>query len=664
MTLRSDADGFITSGEPVKNLTRAGGGKSEVLLSGILGEVRAIRQAVSPTARGGSNRAAELATIARFAPAEPTGSRKGEASAAARAAQPGTGRRSPGWTGREVAQPMQRDERGRFTKKATNGDAAEETASPSGPASATFGTLHGRGVGIASAIGGTGMEEADPAVKAFNEVAQPLARGYSMLSGGDRAERQKTGWFRKIFGELRMFRAEETGFSKAAGKSLKALEEKPEAGAAAGGGGMLGTVLNGIKTALPGIATVLGGLAAAMAPLLAMLKVTEWAADTSQDKERVDALNEGAAKPAKEALQTVGIDKDADIAKAREATLEKRDGEYSKEQAARAAFKPAGLKPGSREFEDAFYRDQQAKESAAAEQAKKSPLRRGWESVKGSIVSAAQRVGIDPGVLAKIANFESGFNPDAAPIAKDSAKNRVRQYDGRMAISSAHGLGQFTDDTWLGTLRKHGEKYGISNAGALTKDQAAKLRGDKDLQAAMLAEFTKENIEKGRAIGGKDDDANVYALHNLGSGDGPKLLSAVKSNPSMSVRDALMQGVKSDKQRARIEQVIAGNRSLYGDGSGSVKDAYDRMGKVMRNGESFAIRAREASRPPVMASMPKAPTIRAPSIPAAADTQPLTVPLSSSSKPQVVTVAQAPADVGQDLRDRRIAHIATGGVAN
>ena len=46
MILKSDADGFITGGEPVKNLTRAGGGKSEVLLSGILGEVRAIRQAV------------------------------------------------------------------------------------------------------------------------------------------------------------------------------------------------------------------------------------------------------------------------------------------------------------------------------------------------------------------------------------------------------------------------------------------------------------------------------------------------------------------------------------------------------------------------------------------------------------------------------------------
>ena len=121
---------------------------------------------------------------------------------------------------------------------------------------------------------------------------------------------------------------------------------------------MLSTVLNSIKTALPRVAMVVGGLAAAMAPLLAMLKVTEWAADTSQDKDRVDALNEGAAKPAKEVLQTVGIDKDAEIAKAREATLERRDGEYSKEQAAKATFAPSGIAPGTKEYDDAFYRAQ------------------------------------------------------------------------------------------------------------------------------------------------------------------------------------------------------------------------------------------------------------------------------------------------------------------
>lgn len=380
-TIKSDAAGFIIGGEPIKELHRAGGRKAEEYLSGILGEVRALRQAVSPAARGSGSRTTEGAAAARFSPVAPTGSRKGEANTA-RAAQPNAARRSFGRVGAEVAQPAQRDERGRFVKKATNGDAAAATASPSSPAGATFGAVRGRGVSIADTIGRSGMDEADPAVKAFGEVAQPLARGYQALAGGDKAERQKTGWFRRIFGELRMFRAEETAFSKAAGKSLKALEEKPEAGAAAGGGGMLGTVMNGIKAALPGIATVLGGLAAAMAPLLAMLKVTEWAADTTHDKERAEGIKEGAAAAAKEALKAVGVDKDAEIAKARADTLEKRDGEYSKEAAAKATFAPSGITPGTKEYDDAFYRAQQAKEAQAEADKKKGFVQRGIDKVK------------------------------------------------------------------------------------------------------------------------------------------------------------------------------------------------------------------------------------------------------------------------------------------
>lgn len=649
MTLRSDADGFITGGEPVKNLTRAGGGKSEVLLSGILGEVRAIRRAVSPTARGGSSRAAELATIARFAPAVPTGSRKGEASAAARAAQPGTGHRSPGWTGREVAQPMQRDERGRFVKKATNGDAAAETAvSPSSPASATFGALRDRGFGIASAIGGTGMEEADPAIKAFNEVAQPLARGYSLLSGGDKAERLKTGWFRRILGELRLFRAEETGYSKAAGKSLKALEEKPEAGAAAGGG-MLGTVLNGIKTALPGIATVLGGLAAAMAPLLAMLKVTQWAADTTHDKKRVDALNEGAAKPAKEALQTVGIDKDAEIAKAREATLEKRDGEYSKEQAAKATFAPSGIAPGTKEYEDAFYRAQQAKEAAAEAEKKKSFLQKGVDKVKSvgraifgnrnkdAMVKQMAESGIvDPKeqamFMAQLDHESGGFTKMEESFNYKSAARLMQvsgsaRKQGQPAVEKvmAQGPEAIAELMYGGRMgnKSPGDAYNFRGRGAI------QLTG-------------RENYARaGKALG--------IDLENH-----PELAAEPENSAKVAAwywKDAKLGPA------ARMGDVRAVTKKINGGTNG----LDDRAAKYEKYLSAASV---GAFRPPVSFSAPPAASVRAPSIPAAADTQPLTVPLSSSSKPQVVTVAQAAADVGQDLRDRRIAHIATGGVAN
>jgi putative chitinase len=650
-TIRSDAAGFIIGGEPIKELHRAGGRKAEDLLSSILDETRAIRQAVSPVARGYGSRATVRAMAARFTPAAPTGRLKGEASAAARAAQPGTGRRSPGWVGREVAQPTQRDERGRFTKKATTGDGATETASPSSPASATFGALHGRGVGIASAIGGTGMEEADPAVKAFSEIAQPLARGYFKLAGGDKAERQKTGWFRKIFGELRMFRAEETGFSKAAGKSLKALEEKPEAGAAAGGGGMLGTVLNGIKTALPGIATVLGGLAAAMAPLLAMLKVTQWAADTTHDKERVEGIKEGAAAPAKAALKAVGIDKDAEIAKARADTLEKRDGEYAKEAAAKATFAPSGITLGTKEYEDAFYRAQQAKEAQAEADKKKGFIQKGIDKVK-SVGRAVFGNRNKDAMVRQMA--ESGITDP-----KEQAMF-MAQLD--------HESGGFT---------KMEESFNYKSAARLMQvSGSARKKGQPAVEQAMAQgpEAIAELMYGGRM--GNKSPGDAYAFRGRGAIQltgrenyaraGKALGLDLENHPELAAEPENSAKVaawywKDTKlgPAARMGDVRAVTKRING-GTNGLDDRTAKYGKYLSAASTGAL----GTPAPVAFSAPTAQTIRPPSIPAAADILPVVVPLTSSAKPQPVIVAQAPADVGQDLRDRRLAHIVTGGVSN
>ncbi len=204
-----------------------------------------------------------------------------------------------------------------------------------------------------------------------------------------------------------------------------------------------------------------------------------------------------------------------------------------------------------------------------------------WHKVKTDIVDAAKVAKVDPGTLAAIAHFESKFNANAAPIARNAAKNTIRLFDGRMGISSAHGLGQFLDGTWTDYINKYGSKYGIANAGHLNKSQAAEYRNNVKIQAAMLAEFTRENVQLGAKLGGKDEIANVYALHNLGSGDGAKFLAALRNNPSMAVNHVL-----SDK-------VIRGNSSLYANGGISVGEAYMRMGNLMRQGQAYAEEARQ-----------------------------------------------------------------------
>ena len=125
-----------------------------------------------------------------------------------------------------------------------------------------------------------------------------------------------------------------------------------------------------------------------------------------------------------------------------------------------------------------------------------------WVSAKDELIAAANHAGIDSSIMIKIAGFESGFNEHARPISSNSSKNTVTQFDGQKAISSAYGYGQFLDGTWTNMLNQHGAKYGVPDAGHLSKSEANQYRNDTRLQAAMLAEFTKHNVELGGKIGG------------------------------------------------------------------------------------------------------------------------------------------------------------------
>jgi hypothetical protein len=270
-----------------------------------------------------------------------------------------------------------------------------------------------------------------------------------------------------------------------------------------------------------------------------------------------------------------------------------------------------------------------------------------WNDAKNYLAPAADKTGVDRGLLAKIANYESGFNSEATPTRKDGSK-----------ISSAHGYGQFLDSTWTEMVNKHGAKYGVKNAGILSKNDAEKLRSNKDLQASMLAEYTKENVEKGRELGGSNDDANVYALHNLGSTGGANFLKALKENPNAPVNSV----------KGMSDKVISGNKSLYGNGKGTIQEAYEKMGKAMDRGEVFAQDIRKSIEPIQSASIQSvsAPSPVSPILPKAqpiADIPQITTPVGGDTLRQKISVTVAQNDVGQDISTRSIALLATGGLS-
>ena len=202
-----------------------------------------------------------------------------------------------------------------------------------------------------------------------------------------------------------------------------------------------------------------------------------------------------------------------------------------------------------------------------------------WNDTKDILINAANNAEIDPEVLVRMCSFESGFSSTARPIASNSDRNKVAQYDGVMAISSAHGYGQIINDTWHSLMVEFGEKYGIENASSMTKSETNKAiyREDTALQMALFAELTNKNLQAVNRAGvsGGDPSTDVYALHNLGETGGIKFLRALSNDPNQRVDNVLSSNV------------ISGNPGLYGNGSITIAEAYQNMQLHMNAAEVY-----------------------------------------------------------------------------
>lgn len=148
-----------------------------------------------------------------------------------------------------------RDAKGRFVKKDTSGfDEAQQRLRDT--------NLAGK---IASAVKDAeeGLQETDPTIKAIQEVATPLARGYESLFKSDESE--ESSWLKKIFKSFTRFRKDDQKANKATDKRLKAIEKKDLNVS----GKNSGSIFDGLKGLVSGGAGgVGGGLLAGLPKLL------------------------------------------------------------------------------------------------------------------------------------------------------------------------------------------------------------------------------------------------------------------------------------------------------------------------------------------------------------------------------------------------------------
>jgi GNAT superfamily N-acetyltransferase len=180
------------------------------------------------------------------------------------------------------------------------------------------------------------------------------------------------------------------------------------------------------------------------------------------------------------------------------------------------------------------------------------------EAFAPAIRRAASETGVSADYLASLANRESSFNPTA-----------------QAGTSSARGLYQFTEATWLETLTRHGDRLGLSNVPALIRSDregVLSLRDNPELAIAAAALHSQDNArELANVLGRAPTDGELYSAHFLGMGGARQLATADPSAPASRLfpeaADANRSIFYRDGQPRTVAEVRARLSEGFGGGS-------------------------------------------------------------------------------------------------
>jgi|AntRauTorcE11897_2_1112592.scaffolds.fasta_scaffold00414_10 hypothetical protein len=164
-----------------------------------------------------------------------------------------------------------------------------------------------------------------------------------------------------------------------------------------------------------------------------------------------------------------------------------------------------------------------------------------------AIEKASKKTGVDFSYLLEQAQAESNFKPEV-----------------KAKTSSATGLFQFIDNTWLGMVAKHGYKHGLGQYGQEIsfspasgkvkvsspemKREILELRKDPDIASKMAAEFAKDNQEYLERKTKRDiGSTEMYLAHFLGAGQAGKFINAQDSNADQAAANLFPRAAKANQ---------------------------------------------------------------------------------------------------------------------
>ena len=166
-------------------------------------------------------------------------------------------------------------------------------------------------------------------------------------------------------------------------------------------------------------------------------------------------------------------------------------------------------------------------------------------AVTGAIRQASQTTGTSFNYLLATAQVESGLNTLAGA-----------------ATSSAKGLFQFIQQTWLATMKQAGPALGYGRyADAITqtasgqyqvsdpalRSEILNLRTDPAANAAMAGAFTQSNAATlSDRLGRSPSEGELYIAHFLGAGSAARLINLAASNPNAKAADIFPEAAQAN----------------------------------------------------------------------------------------------------------------------
>ena len=171
------------------------------------------------------------------------------------------------------------------------------------------------------------------------------------------------------------------------------------------------------------------------------------------------------------------------------------------------------------------------------------------------------RYSVDPKVLAAVRGATAGngekFDLVMASAAIESGFNPAAQ----AKTSSASGLYQFTEQTWLNAVREHGAAHGLAAEAAVVVRQGGgldvvdpamrqrimDLRKDPKVSTEMAVDDLQGLADQlGASLGRPADAAETYLGHFLGSAGATQVLQALQATPDRPAADVLPAAARAN----------------------------------------------------------------------------------------------------------------------